>query len=89
MSLLIGRFPVLVAAVDGAARVYVNACPHQFLPLDQRSSSLLSADGTRLMCSNHQAEFDLETGTGKAGFGLGCALSRVPVHLRGGGLHVW
>ena len=77
----IGDFPVLLVATAKGLRAYVNACPHQFLPLDQRSPSVLSADGLRLMCSNHQAEFDIDAGTGTGGLGLGCALSQVPLKV--------
>ncbi len=88
LSLSLEGYPVLVV-IDGATpKVFVNACPHQFLPLDQRSNSILSADGRRLMCSNHQAEFDIADGTGARGFGLGACLAVVPTHLQGEYLHV-
>lgn len=80
-----GGFP-LVVLHDGAGgfRAFVNLCPHQFLPLDQRGDSVLSADGARLICTNHQAEFDAATGEGTGGEGLGCALSPVPLRTGGG-----
>lgn len=79
-----GRFPMLLVETSAGLRAYVNACPHQYLPLDYRSASLLSADGTALMCSAHGAMFDAETGEGTGGEGLGCALDRVPVVERQG-----
>jgi len=78
LSTRIGGFPVLVLHNANRTHVFVNACPHQFLPLDQRSNSILSSDGLRLMCSNHSAEFDIETGKGTKGFGTGCQLVEVP-----------
>ncbi len=88
LSTFVGGFPVLALRSPGGYRAFVNACPHQFLPLDQRSSSVLSSDGSRLMCSNHQAEFRAADGTGVAGHGLGCTLSRIPTRELDGDLVV-
>ena len=43
-------------------RAWRNLCPHQWLPLTYRSPNILSADGLRLRCSNHGAEFSSEDG---------------------------
>ncbi len=75
---MLGEFPVLVVA---GPRAYVNACPHQFLPLDHRGQEVIGADGTSVLCTNHGASFDLKTGAGTGGLGLGCALTPVPVHI--------
>lgn len=72
-------FPLLLVQCDENLQGYVNACPHQYLPLDWRSSNILSADGKTLRCSNHEAGFDARTGEGVDGFGVGCALDQVPV----------
>ncbi len=81
-------FPLLlVASVDGL-RAFVNACPHQYLPLDWRGAGLLSADGQTLRCSNHGWGFDAETGQGVDGGAEGCALDPVPVTLRDGQLFI-
>jgi len=79
-------FPILLVAASEGLRAYVNACPHQFLPLDWRSASILSADANTLRCSNHDAGFDADTGQGVDGLGQGCALDPVPVSLRDGWL---
>ncbi|MFT4794050.1 MAG: nitrite reductase/ring-hydroxylating ferredoxin subunit [Paracoccaceae bacterium] len=76
-----GAFPVIVLRVGGAICAYVNACPHQYLPLNHRGPQIVSADGARLMCTVHGAQFRAEDGVGVAGPGLGCALDRVPVHV--------
>jgi nitrite reductase/ring-hydroxylating ferredoxin subunit len=72
-----GTFPLLLLRSPMGLRAYVNACPHQYLPLDYRSQSLLSADGARLMCSAHGAQFDAETG--EVLTGAECGLDAVPV----------
>ena len=75
-----GEFPLLVLrGSDGGLRGYVNACPHQYLPLDWRSSQILSADGSRLMCSAHGASFDRDTGQVLGG--ADCGLDPVPLTL--------
>jgi nitrite reductase/ring-hydroxylating ferredoxin subunit len=79
-------FPVILVASADGLRAYVNACPHQFLPLDWRSGNILSPDGETLRCSNHDAGFDACTGAGLDGLAQGCALDPVPVTLRDGWL---
>lgn len=50
-----GSFPMIVLRDGDVLRAYVNACPHQYLPLDYRGEMLLSADGLRLLCTAHGA----------------------------------
>ncbi|MGR4069116.1 Rieske (2Fe-2S) protein [Billgrantia sp. C5P2] len=76
-----GSFPLLLILLDDALLGYVNACPHQYLPLDQRGPRILSRDGEQLRCSNHDATFSSRTGEGLGGLGLGCALDPVPVSV--------
>ncbi|MEE9454711.1 MAG: Rieske 2Fe-2S domain-containing protein [Paracoccaceae bacterium] len=85
LACMIGEFPVLVVA---GPKAYVNACPHQFLPLDHRGNEVIGADGTSILCTNHGASFDLETGAGTAGLGLGCELTPIPTCISGGDLVV-
>lgn len=79
-------FPLIVVASADGLRAYVNACPHQFLPLDWRSQNILSGDGEMLRCSNHDAGFNACTGAGVDGLGQGCALDPVPVRIHGADL---
>ena len=51
-----GSFPMLVVRTEGGLHAYVNACPHQYLPLDWRSSQLVSADGTMLNVQHDAGE---------------------------------
>ncbi|WP_211100694.1 Rieske (2Fe-2S) protein [Acuticoccus sediminis] len=81
-----GEFPLLLVRVGTAVAAYVNACPHQYLPLDYRGPQILSADGARLLCTSHGAQYDAATGEGVAGVGLGCSLDPVPVHTDADGL---
>lgn len=72
-----GSFPLLLLRDGGAIWAFVNACPHQYLPLDYRGTNLLSADGTKLLCTAHGASFDKTTGEVIAG--AECGLDPVPV----------
>ena len=85
LSLSFAGYPVLLARSGGRLRAYVNACPHQFLPLDHRGARILSADGQVLRCASHGAGFSLEDGAGVEGLGLGCALDPIPVEVDGTG----
>ena len=82
-----GTFPLLLVRTGDGLKAYVNACPHQYLPLDYRSANVLSADGTRLLCSAHGAMFDAESGgclSGDAADGL----DPVPVTEAGGEIRI-
>lgn len=83
-SISVGDFSILIVVRGDEVLGFVNACPHQYLPLDYRSHDVLSADGNRLICSNHDAVFDAETGHGIGGFGRGCELDSVPINVIGG-----
>jgi len=78
-SLDIDGFPIMIFRSNDGMHAFVNACPHQFLPLDYRSPTVLSADKTKLICSNHDATFDVTTGEGLGGYGKGCELDKIPV----------
>lgn len=85
-SVELSGFPILLARCESRLVAYVNACPHQFLPLDYRSKSVLSSDGRILRCTNHEAGFELTTGQGIDGFGVGCGLDPVPVEVTNDGM---
>jgi nitrite reductase/ring-hydroxylating ferredoxin subunit len=76
-------FPVLVVRRGDNLRAYVNACPHQYLPLDHKGDRLISADKTILRCTNHAAGFSVTTGEGVEGLGIGACLDRIPVTVEG------
>ena len=83
-----GAFPALLVRAPAGLRAYVNACPHQYLPLDHKGDRLLSADGATLRCTNHSAGFDAGSGAGTEGLGLGCALEPIPVEERDGAIRI-
>jgi nitrite reductase/ring-hydroxylating ferredoxin subunit len=58
-----GFFPIIATRINGIIYCYVNACPHQYLPLNYRSDNIISSDGHRFLCSAHGASFDIKTGS--------------------------
>jgi len=87
-TMMVGAFPIVFVRGAGGLRAFVNACPHQYLPLDYKGDKLLSTDGKTLRCTNHSAGFSAETGDGTEGLGLGCALDPVPVSESAGEIRV-
>lgn len=81
LCLLQDEFPILLMRTGDAVKAYVNACPHQYLPLNHRGSKLLSADGGILRCTNHSAGFSADTGEGVEGLGIGRCLDAIPVTI--------
>ncbi len=69
---------------DGQVRVYVNACPHIGLPLDQMPNRFLDLKRQYIMCSVHGARFRIEDGTCITGPCPGQALEAVPVRIQDG-----
>ena len=58
-----GGFTGLMAVRQGeAVFVYVNSCPHIGTPLDWTPDRFLSADGRRIVCATHGAEFAIADG---------------------------
>jgi nitrite reductase/ring-hydroxylating ferredoxin subunit len=72
--------PIVVVRSGAEVRAFRNLCPHQWLPLSYRSPNILSADGTRLRCSNHGAEFRVDDGR-PLDAALPCGLEPVPVQV--------
>ena len=80
-------FPLLVIRDAHGLRGFVNLCPHQYLPLDFHGDRILSADGARLICSAHQAQFDTVTGEVCAG-PADCGLDSVPLREQNGKIFI-
>lgn len=64
--------------------VFRNACPHLGVKLDWVPGKFLSADGTRIICATHGAEFRLDTGQCLRGPCKGEVLTRVPCTIADG-----
>ncbi len=79
LCLVQDEFPIVLVRKGDRISAYVNACPHQYLPLNHRGEKLLSADGAILRCSNHNAGFASDTGEGVEGLGIGACLDAIPI----------
>lgn len=64
--------------------VYLNACPHQWLPMNLEQHRFLSADRTEIMCYAHGARFDIRSGICTHGACPGAALIRIACRIEDG-----
>ncbi|MEA2736698.1 MAG: hypothetical protein QOH05_5 [Acetobacteraceae bacterium] len=80
-----GGFDGLFAVRQGdVVYVYVNACPHIGTPLDWVPDRFLSADGCRIICAMHGAEFRITDGMCIRGPCLGEALQPLLIQVNDG-----
>lgn len=80
-----GGFAGLFAVRQGdAVHVYVNACPHLGTPLDWVPDRFLSADGRRIVCATHGAEFRITDGACLSGPCHGERLEPVMIQIKDG-----
>ena len=84
-----GGFTGLMAIRQGdAVFVYVNACPHIGTPLDWTPDRFLSADGKRIICATHGAEFQIADGLCVRGPCHGDRLEPVMIQIKDGTIYV-
>jgi nitrite reductase/ring-hydroxylating ferredoxin subunit len=62
--------------------VYVNSCPHIGVPLDWAPDRFMTADGARIQCATHGAEFGIADGVCVRGPCFGDRLEAVMVEVR-------
>jgi nitrite reductase/ring-hydroxylating ferredoxin subunit len=84
-----GSFTGLFAVRRGAqVLIYVNSCPHLGVALDWAPDRFLTADGARIICATHGAEFRIEDGLCLRGPCRGDRLRTVSFWLEDGMLTV-
>lgn len=81
-----GTDSVLVLRSAGQLRVYRNRCPHLQVPMEYRKDRFLSADGQRIICYAHGAQFLSDTGLCVYGPCLGESLQAVSHRIEQGWL---
>lgn len=81
-----GRDSVFALRHQGVVRVYLNRCPHLAVPLPYRKDRYLSADGQRIVCYAHGAQFLPDTGECIYGPCLGETLTALAWREEGGWL---
>ena len=83
-----GEDTILVLRRGAGVHAYHNRCPHQGARLEYRKDRFLSADGERVICHAHGAQFDTETGLCTQGPCLGQSLERVGCQVDGGWISI-
>jgi len=79
--------PILLVRRGETVRAWRNECPHQGLRLESAPDRFLTADGSRILCARHAAEFELASGECSRGPCRGDALMPVPIRIESGA--VW
>lgn len=83
-----GSDSLLVLRTGGQVRVYRNSCPHLRVAMEYRKDRFLSADGQRVICYAHGAQFLPESGLCVYGPCLGALLTAVEHRIVDGWLVV-
>ena len=76
-----GRDDLFVVRQERRLYAYRNNCPHQNATLPWREHAYLNANGDRIVCAAHGAQFDIATGECILGAALGRRLDSIAVHL--------
>ena len=64
---------------EGKLKAYYNECSHISLPLDWGDNDFFALDFTTLVCKNHGAEYQPESGLCVAGPCKGAALKKIEI----------
>jgi len=78
------RLAVLVARRGRKVFGWVNSCPHLWVPLDTETGRFLSLTGEFILCGNHGALFEIDSGACVLGPCRGKGLTPYPVTVRDG-----
>jgi nitrite reductase/ring-hydroxylating ferredoxin subunit len=79
---------IVVVERGDARHAYVNACPHQFIPLEIFPDYFFTEDKRHLVCSGHGALFVPETGACIEGPCEGDSLQRLNIVERDGAIYL-
>ncbi|MBL0140972.1 MAG: Rieske 2Fe-2S domain-containing protein [Betaproteobacteria bacterium] len=74
---------------DGAARAFVNRCPHLGVELDWQAGEFFEESGLYLVCSTHGAIFEPSTGLCVAGPCQGARLQAIAVEEHQGRILIY
>ncbi|MCB1838128.1 MAG: Rieske (2Fe-2S) protein [Alcanivoracaceae bacterium] len=77
-----GKSIVLVKK-DGQVHAYLNWCPHLGIELNFMPDQFLDSDNAFLMCANHGALFEIDSGHCLSGPCSGDALMKIDVKIEG------
>ena len=68
--------------------VYMNSCPHEWVPMDLRKDYFMTGNGEQIMCYAHNAHFTIETGLCVSGPCIHQELIKVPHRIEAGAVIV-
>jgi nitrite reductase/ring-hydroxylating ferredoxin subunit len=74
---------VVVVKHDGLVRAFVNWCPHLGIELNFMPDQFMDSDNQFIMCANHGALFEIDSGDCLSGPCSGDKLIPVPLEVRG------
>ena len=81
-----GRAALFIVRHGGRLFAYADDCPHQpGSPMAWRRDAYLNSDASRIVCSGHGAEFEIESGLCTLGTCLGQSLSRIELEFNADG----
>jgi len=79
------RIAIMVIRRGNRVFGWVNSCPHAWVPLDIEPGQFLDlVTGSEILCANHGARFEVETGFCVLGPCKGKRLAPYPVAVREG-----
>jgi nitrite reductase/ring-hydroxylating ferredoxin subunit len=85
-----GRDTLFVVRRGDELRAYRNDCPHwPGSPMAWRKDAYLNADGTRIACHSHGAQFEIDTGLCVAGPCVGQSLDALELCVDEDGTVLW
>ncbi|MFK7958146.1 MAG: Rieske (2Fe-2S) protein [Lysobacterales bacterium] len=76
-----GRDALFVVRRGEKLFAYRNVCPHQGASMPWRKNAYLNGAATRIVCSAHGAQFEIETGKCMLGAALGRALKPIAIEV--------
>ena len=76
-----GRDTVLLVRWQGQLRAWRNRCPHLEVPMHYRKDRFMAADGQRIVCFAHGAQFRPDNGLCVLGPCLGQSLQPLALHV--------
>jgi nitrite reductase/ring-hydroxylating ferredoxin subunit len=83
-----GRDALFLVRRGDILKAYRNVCPHQGASLPWRKNAYLNPAASRIVCSAHGAQFDIDTGQCLLGAALGKSLEPITLSISAAG-KVW
>lgn len=73
---------------EGTLFVYRNECPHLSIPLEHMPDQFLDSQQAYIICSNHGALFEIQTGLCISGPCVNSSLKSIPFEIQNNCVHI-